>query len=81
VNTNFHDPPAPFYILDKQEDNSHYGTNNILQPFKNNCNNSAYAQHLINSGHAVGCMEGIIDMVCAAHKGRDFDTTEKYYVY
>jgi hypothetical protein len=26
-------------------------------------------------------MEGIIDMVCAAHKGRDFDTTEKYYVY
>jgi len=53
----------------------------ISSAFQKNCNNSAYARHLINSGHAIGYMEDIIDVVCRMYKGRQFDTTEKYYVF
>ena len=44
-------------------------------------NTLKFAQHLMQSGHAVGPMEDILDVVHITNKGKMMDTLERFYFF
>jgi ferritin-like metal-binding protein YciE len=52
-----------------------------LRRIKNNKDNSAFAQHILNTGHQYGPMEQIMEMIEGASKGRTMNIKENFYIY
>jgi hypothetical protein len=52
-----------------------------LRSIKNNKDDSAFAQHTLNTGHQYGPMEQIMEMLEGARKGRMMNIKENFYIY
>jgi len=42
---------------------------------------SSFAQHLIEYGHSIGPMEGIMETTCITNSGRLMDTLERFRIF
>jgi hypothetical protein len=42
---------------------------------------SMFAQHILNTGHAYGCIEDIMKILHTISKGAHMNTLEKFHIY
>jgi hypothetical protein len=52
-----------------------------LRDYKYNTNKSKFAQQLIDNRHAIGTMEGIMEVVHVTKKGKLMNTLEGFHIY
>jgi hypothetical protein len=52
-----------------------------LRSIKNNKDDSAFAQHILNMGHQYGPMEQFMEMIEGTRKGRTMNIKENFYIY
>jgi hypothetical protein len=52
-----------------------------FRDFKHNIEKSKFAQHLLNSGHSMGPIENIMNIICTTTKGRLMDTIENFNIH
>jgi predicted metal-dependent phosphoesterase TrpH len=52
-----------------------------IRSIRNNKDDSAFAQHILNTGHLYGPMEQIMEIVERARKGRIMNIKENFYIY
>jgi ferritin-like metal-binding protein YciE len=53
----------------------------LIRSIRNNKEDSAFAQHILNTGHQNGPMEQIMEMTERARKGRTMNIKENFYIY
>jgi hypothetical protein len=52
-----------------------------FQDYKYNNNKSKFAQHLLGSGHLIGPIENIMEVLYTMNKGKLMDTIERVYIH
>jgi hypothetical protein len=52
-----------------------------LRSIKNNKDDSAFAEHVLNTGHLYEPMEQLIEMIEGTRKGRTMNIKENFYIY
>jgi len=52
-----------------------------MNEFRYNNKRSKFAQHLLEKGHAIGKMEGIMKIIYVTRKGRMLNTSESFHIY
>jgi hypothetical protein len=52
-----------------------------IQAIKGNKHTSVFAQHILNTGHAYGCMRDTMTILNSIGKGAHMNTLEKFHIY
>jgi hypothetical protein len=52
-----------------------------ISAIKHNKDTSTYAQHILNTGHAYGDMQEVMEVIQIARKGRYMNSLEKFHIF
>jgi hypothetical protein len=52
-----------------------------FRDYKHNNYKSKFAQHLLDSGHSIGPIDNIMEVLYRTNKGKLMDTIERFYIH